>query len=66
MLTFFCRELCLIHMKDQRNFMVQLLATLCGDNPGSAAVAGFKESTSAQRYCRQCLGTKAQISTIVC
>jgi len=30
------------------------IATLCGDNPGSAAVAGFKESISAQRYCRQC------------
>ena len=25
MLTFFCRELCLIHVKDQRNFMVPLL-----------------------------------------
>ena len=37
------------------------LVSLCGDNPGSCAVAGFKESSSAFRLCRQCLCTKDEI-----
>lgn len=37
------------------------IITVCGDNPGSSAVAGFKESSSAFRLCRQCLGTKDEI-----
>ena len=41
------------------------IATVCGDNPGSAAVAGFKESSSAFRCCRQCLATKEQMTTKV-
>ena len=41
------------------------IASVCGDNPGSAAVAGFKESSSAFRCCRQCLATKEQMMTKV-
>ena len=41
------------------------IATVCGDNPGSAAVAGFKESSSAFQCCRQCLATKEQMTTKV-
>ena len=41
------------------------ISTFCGDNPGAAAVAGFKESTAAKRCCRQCFGTKEEISTLV-
>ncbi|XP_065892035.1 uncharacterized protein [Dysidea avara] len=40
------------------------IATVCGDNPGTAAVAGFKESASAKRCCRQCLGTKEEFNTL--
>ena len=28
--------------------------SVCGDNPGSGVVAGFKESSSAFRLCRHC------------
>ena len=31
------------------------------DNPASSALGGFKESTSAYRPCRQCLGTNDEI-----
>ena len=41
------------------------IATVCGDNPGTAAVVGFKESASAKRCCRQCPGTKEEFSTLV-
>ena len=41
------------------------VATVCGDNPGSAAVAGFKESSSAFWCCRQCLATKEQMTSKV-
>jgi len=34
------------------------IATLSGDNPGSSAVTGFKESGSAFRLCRQCMATR--------
>lgn len=37
------------------------LVSLCGDNPGSCAVAGFKESSSAFRMCRQCMCSKDDI-----
>ena len=41
------------------------IASVCGDNPGSVAVADFKESSSAFRCCRQCLATKEQMMTKV-
>ena len=34
------------------------VATISGDNPGSSAVTGFKESSSAFRLCRQCMATR--------
>ena len=36
---------------------------MSADNPASCALGGFKESTSAHRPCRQCLGTKAEIKS---
>ena len=41
------------------------VATVSGDNPGSGAVGGFKEATSAFRPCRQCMGTKDMMMTKV-
>ena len=36
-----------------------------GDNPASAALGGFKQSASAFRYCRHCLGTEIDIQSKV-
>lgn len=47
------------------NFYGTLVA-LCGDNPGSCVVAGFKESASAFRMCHQCMCTKDEIHSKVC
>ena len=33
------------------------VAVVSADNPASNALGGFKESASATRHCRQCLGT---------
>ena len=35
------------------------------DNPASASLGGFKESASAFRYCRHCLGTEEDIQSKV-
>lgn len=37
------------------------VALISADNPASAALGGFKESSSAFRCCRQCLGTQEEI-----
>ena len=39
--------------------------TVSGDNPASAALGGFKQSPSAFRYCRHCLGTASEIQSKV-
>ena len=39
------------------------MAVISADNPASSALGGFKESGSAHRYCRQCLGTSDEAST---
>ena len=38
---------------------------MSADNPASAALGGFKESASAFRFCRHCLGTDTDIQTKV-
>ena len=37
------------------------LGLVSADNPASCALGGFKESTSAYRHCRQCMGTKVEM-----
>lgn len=41
------------------------LAVVIADNPASSAIGGFKESSSAYRLCRHCLGTAEEIKTHV-
>jgi len=45
--------------------MYGTLAVVIADNPASSAIGGFKESTSANRPCRQCLGNADEIKTNV-
>ena len=46
------------------------LTMFSADNLASNAVGGFKESSSALRHCRQCLGTndgmRSQVHTCIC
>lgn len=37
------------------------IAVISADNPASSLLGGFKESASAYRLCRQCMGTKDEI-----
>ena len=37
------------------------LTVVIADNPASCAIGGFKESSSAYRPCRHCLGTAEEI-----
>jgi len=41
------------------------LSLVIADNPASCALGGFKESASAYRPCRHCLGTADEIRTNV-
>lgn len=41
------------------------VSVVSADNPASAALGGLKESASAFRYCRHCLGSDADIQTKV-
>ena len=41
------------------------LAVVIADNPASCAIGGFKESSSAYRPCRHCLGTAEEIKIYV-
>lgn len=36
------------------------VVAISADNPASNALGGFKESASAVRHCRQCLGTASE------
>lgn len=36
------------------------IAAISADNPASCNLGGFKESSSAYRPCRQCMGTKEE------
>lgn len=38
---------------------------ISADNPASALLGGFKQSASAFRYCRQCLGMEEDIQSKV-
>ena len=48
-----------------RNFR-GTIAYVSGDNLGSSLVGGFKESASAHRKCRQCLGSEEEVKSKVC
>jgi hypothetical protein len=41
------------------------VAVVSADNPASNALGGFKESASALRHCRQCLGSADETTTQV-
>ena len=41
------------------------VTVVCADNPASASLGGFKQSGSAFRFCRHCMGTEADIQTKV-
>ncbi len=45
--------------------MYGTLVTVCADNLGSCAVGGFKEGSTAYRFCRQCLTKYEDIRLIV-
>jgi len=36
------------------------------DNPASSYIGGFKQSASAFRFCRHCMGSKEDIESRVC
>lgn len=38
---------------------------ISADNPASACLGGFKQSATAFRYCRHCMGTQDDIQTKV-
>lgn len=41
------------------------VTVVSADNPASAALGGFKQSSSAFRFCRHCMGTE-DVQTKVC
>lgn len=41
------------------------VSIVSADNPASAALGGFKQSASAFRFCRHCMGTEQDIQTKV-
>ena len=46
---------------DHKQKMFGSVAVIIADNPASSALGGFKESSSAYRPCRHCLGTTEEI-----
>ena len=45
------------------NIFYGALSLISTDNPASSALSGLKDSGTALRYCRQCLGTSDEAST---
>ena len=41
------------------------IALISADNPASSACGGFKEGSTAYRFCRQCLATSDESKKIV-
>lgn len=41
------------------------IATICADNLGSCAIGGFKEGSTAYRFCRQCYTKYEDVKLIV-
>lgn len=41
------------------------VSIVSADNPASAALGGFKQSASAFRFCRHCMGTGEDINSHV-
>lgn len=42
------------------------ITVVSADNPASAYMGGFKQSATAFRFCRHCMGTKEEIESQVC
>ena len=55
-----------IALNDSTHFFQGTVTIVSGDNPASAALGGFKQSASAFRFCRHCLGTENDIQSKVC
>ena len=53
-------------IENQPHTLHGTIATISADNPASCALGGFKESTSANRMCRQCMATQTDASEKVC
>lgn len=41
------------------------VSIVCADNPASSLLGGFKQSASAFRYCRHCMGGESDIQSKV-
>ena len=41
------------------------VSIVCADNPASTLLGGFKQSASAFRCCRHCMGSESDIQTKV-
>lgn len=54
-----------IPLKDGTCYFQGTVTVVSGDNPASAVLGGFKQSPTAFRYCRHCLGTEDDIQTKV-
>ena len=48
-----------------RRVVFGTVVAVSADNPASSAVGGFKEGSSAYRFCRQCLITIGKIRSVV-
>lgn len=42
------------------------VSIVCADNPASTLLGGFKQSASAFRCCRHCMGGESDIQSKVC
>lgn len=42
------------------------IAVISADNPASNGLGGFKESTAATHYCRQCKADSSEARSVVC
>lgn len=42
------------------------IAVISADNPASNGLGGFKESTAATHYCRQCKADSSEAISVVC
>lgn len=49
----------------QTHYFRGTISVISADNPASAALGGFKQSASAFRFCRHCLGSEADIQSKV-
>ena len=49
-----------------RRYFRGTVTIVSADNPASASLGGFKQSPSAFRFCRHCMGSEDDIQSKVC